>query len=113
MPLEYGQLTKFVQSSKLFKMDSKFLNKEIKRLFKEFNSLMLPGIYDSDKADRIGKELTELIRPIGAINALSKNNIIYLVRMQSYLKFMSEARFYLAFVKASDELCELNNIRLS
>lgn len=84
----------------------RILNKEVKALYKEFKELFKAPIYDYTKAEKISREIEEIIKRTGAISALSQKNIIHVIRMQSHLKFMPEHRFYLAFVLADEELSE-------
>lgn len=52
-----------------------------------------------DKLEPIKNSLRELCHAAGFINALSKENIIFLVRIQSKIRFMPDHSFYLLFTK--------------
>jgi hypothetical protein len=41
---------------------------------------------------------------VGAVSIMSQKNIVRMVRMQSFLKYMPEHRFFQAFVRAEEDL---------
>lgn len=80
-------------------------NKIITALFKRLNKLNkdsggFADNYDYKAEEQIKKELTDITQVVGAIEVMSKNNILKLITMQSKLRFMPEHRFYMAFSRA-------------
>ena len=81
-------------------------NKIISALFKEYLRLRL--VKDADKYDYKAEDilkgkLCDITRVVGAIEVMSKANILKLVKMQSSLRFMAHHSFYIQFAKACED----------
>lgn len=87
-------------------------NKIVTALFKDYLKLRL--VRDADKYDYKGEELlkielAKITRVVGAIEVMSKANILKLVKMQSSLRFMADHSFYIQFARACEDALKLND----
>lgn len=86
-------------------------NKIVSSLFKQY--LELSKVTDADKHDYKAEEilktkLANITRVRGAIEVMSKNNILKLVKMQSSLRFMAHHSFYIEFARACEDALQLS-----
>jgi len=81
-------------------------NKIVNALYKRFLAHYNQDASDTNytAGNQISKELADITRVVGAIEVMSKNNIIKLVRMQSAMRFMPHHSFYIEFSRACDSI---------
>jgi len=91
-------------------MKSNEPNKIVSTLFKEY--LSLKKITDINKQyyhieDNLKRKLYAITMVVGAIEVMSKSNILKLVKMQSSLRFMADHSFYIQFARACEDTLNL------
>lgn len=82
-------------------------NQIVSALFKQFNEL--DKVKDADKYDwkaqiKLKEELIQITKVVGAVEVMSKLNILRLIKMQCSLRFMQEHKFYRPFADACDDI---------
>ncbi len=85
-------------------------NKIVAALFKRFLKLKevkMAVDYDYKSEAILKTELNDITREVGAVEVMSKNNILKLIRMQGSLRFMADHSFYIQFAKAADCLFKI------
>lgn len=82
-------------------------NQIVSALFKKF--IELDKVKDADKYDwkaqvKLKEELIQITKVVGAVEVMSKLNILRLIKMQCSLRFMEEHKFYRPFADACDDI---------
>lgn len=89
-------------------MNSNEPNKIVSKLYKEVKKLQaLPSEKIDEyfaKIEPIKKQLEDITRVVGAIEVMSKANILKLSAMESSLRFMEPFKFLMYLSKANDDL---------
>ena len=87
-------------------MTNRALNSQIKSLHEAFKLILNDSTIDPKQTieNEVKKRCENIMSCVGAVSVMSQKNIVRMVRMQSYLKYMPEHRFFQAFVRAEEDL---------
>jgi hypothetical protein len=90
-------------------MENREVNKKISSLWREFKAMRKNAeddeSFDYYKAEEaLRKQIVSVFTVVGAVEVMSKSNIIKLCSMQATLRFVPEHRFYAPFRRAAEDL---------
>lgn len=87
-------------------------NKIVSALYKEFNNLRKVkdiNLHDYKREEELKTQLAAITRVVGAIEVMSKGNILKLCRMASCLRFMEPFKFLIQLDKGCQDYHKENN----
>ena len=88
-------------------MTHKEPNQIVSALFKKYKTLDQEkdaAKYDWKAQEKLKEELAKITKVVGAVEVMSKLNILKLIRMQCSLRFLQEHKFYRPFADACDDI---------
>ena len=89
-------------------MENREPNQIVSKLNKEFKRIYDSEVQATEQSYKdievLKNKLQDITRCVGAIEVMSKNSILKLIKMQSSVRFMNEHTFYIQFAKAYKDL---------
>jgi len=84
-------------------------NKIVNRIFKEFIVMRSKPNLDYKRQEELNQQLRDITTVTGAIEVMSKNSILKLLKMESSWRFMALHSFLIYCAKAADDIFNIND----
>ena len=84
-------------------------NKIVNRIFKEFIVMRSKPNLDYKRQEVLNQQLRDITMVVGAIEVMSKNSLLKLLKMQSSWRFMALHTFLIYCAKAADDIFKIQD----
>lgn len=84
-------------------------NKIVTHIFKEFIAMRSKPDLDYKRQEVLNQQLRDITMVVGAIEVMSKNSLLKLLKMQSSWRFMALHTFLIYCAKAADDIFKIQD----